>query len=294
MNYNKIFFLLLILLFACLYVGSYKENYTNLNRSDGLEKNIFLLWLQGWENAKWLNRQIIESWKINNPDWKIHYIDLNNLKDYVNDIDYIYDETKNISPQAKSDIIRLSLLKNHGGIWADATLLCMQPLDHWVYEATDPVGFWMYHGNGGGMSNETGPASWFIVSKKNNYMITKWKRKCDEYWNNNDSTDNYFWMDGLFKDLLETDETFNEMWSKVPHLSCELDGQSHTLSRYGMENDTSHIKRLFLESPPYVLKFWKGWNDIFPDIDTDKCKKSNGYYAIELSKRSFSYKHKMA
>lgn len=95
-----------------------------------LQKNIFLLWLQGWESAKWLNKQVGESWEINNPEWKIHYIDLVNLKDYVNDIDYIYDEQKIISPQAKSDIIRLSLLKNHGGIWADTTMLCMQPLDH--------------------------------------------------------------------------------------------------------------------------------------------------------------------
>jgi len=125
-----------------------------------LQKNIFLLWLQGWENAKWLNKQVAESWEINNPEWKIHYIDLANLKDYVNDIDYIYDEQKKISPQAKSDIIRLSLLKNHGGIWADATMLCMQPLDHWVYEAVEPSQFWMYHGSGSGMTKETGPASW--------------------------------------------------------------------------------------------------------------------------------------
>ena len=87
-----------------------------------IPKNIFLLWLQGWDNAEWLNKQVAESWELNNPGWNIHYIDFKNLKDYVNDIDYIYDDTKNISPQAKSDIIRLSLLKNHGGVWADATM----------------------------------------------------------------------------------------------------------------------------------------------------------------------------
>jgi len=79
-----------------------------------LSKNIFILWLQGWDNAIWLTKQVAESWKINNPDWKLHYICLNNLKDYVDDIDYIYDNNKIISPQAKSDIIRLSLLKK---IW---------------------------------------------------------------------------------------------------------------------------------------------------------------------------------
>ena len=119
-----------------------------------IQKNIFILWLQGWDNAKWLNKKVAESWKINNLDWTVHCIDLVNLKDYVNDINYIYDNQKDISPQAKSDIIRLSLLKNYGGVWADATMLCMQPLEHWVHPAVEPVGLWMYHGHGGGMSKE--------------------------------------------------------------------------------------------------------------------------------------------
>ncbi len=112
------------------------------------EKNIFLLWLQGWDKAPWLQRQVLESWIINNPDWNVILIDQNNLVNYVNDIDYIYDQNKIISPQAKSDIIRLSLLKNHGGVWADSTLLCMQPLDHWVFDAFKNSGIWMYHGHG--------------------------------------------------------------------------------------------------------------------------------------------------
>lgn len=258
-----------------------------------IEKNIFLLWLQGWDKASWLNRQVAESWEINNPEWKIHFIDFENLKDYVNDIDYIYDTNKNISPQAKSDIIRLSLLKNHGGIWADATMLCMQPLDHWVHEAVEPSGLWMYHGHGAGMSKENGPASWFIISNKENYLINKWKEKCDEYWNLNQFTNNYFWMDGLFKNLFETDEKFRNLWSKVPYLYCELDGQSHTLAHHGMENNTPLIKQLFLEKPPYALKFWKSWNETSHDIHSEHVKNSNGYYAIQMSKRKFCYKHSM-
>ena len=100
-----------------------------------MQKNIFLLWLQGWTNAPWLQKKVLKSWTINNPDWNIYLIDENNLAKYVNDIHYIFDKSKKITPQAKSDIIRLSLLKNHGGIWADSTLLCMQPLNYWVFEA---------------------------------------------------------------------------------------------------------------------------------------------------------------
>ena len=256
-----------------------------------LNKNIFILWLQGWPNASWLNKQVAESWKINNPEWKIHLIDLENLKNYVNDIDYIYDSNKNITPQAKSDIIRLSLLKNLGGVWADATMLCMQPLDYWLQEAIQDTGFWMYHGHGAGMNKETGPASWFIISTQNNYIIYMWKEYCDKYWQENNHAQHYFWMDGLFKQLFETNMIFKQMWLKVPYLYCELDGQSHTLAHHRMDNNTPHIKNLFLESPPYALKFWNYWNDIFPDPTSASCINSNGYYAIEMSKRKYTYKH---
>ena len=85
-----------------------------------MDKNIFLLWLQGWKNAPWLQQQVLNSWQINNPNWNLILLDFNNLSEYVNDINYIYDSLKEISPQAKSDIIRLSVLKNHGGVWADS------------------------------------------------------------------------------------------------------------------------------------------------------------------------------
>jgi hypothetical protein len=257
-----------------------------------LQKNIFILWLQGWENAKWLNKQVAESWKINNPEWKVHLIDLVNLKDYVNDIDYIYDEQKNIIPSHKSDIIRLSLLKNHGGVWADATMLCMQPLDHWVHEAVEPSKCWMYHGDcAGQMSN--GCAIWFIISQKDEYIISKWKDAMDNFWNSNSTSENYFMTDELFIKLYNNDSYFKELWMNVPYIYCELEGQSHTLAHYGMENDTPHLKSIFEKTPPYALKFWKSWNDIFPDINTEKCINSNGYYAIQLSKRKLCFKHIM-
>jgi hypothetical protein len=246
-----------------------------------IPKNIFLLWLQGWDNAKWLNKQVAESWELNNPGWTIHYIDFENLKHYVNDIDYIYDDTKNISPQAKSDIIRLSLLKNYGGVWADATMLCMRALDSWVEDVINYSGLWMYHGR----DNE--PAVWFILSRKNGYMITKWKEVCDKYWNINDCAHCYCWLHDLFNKLVEEDKNYKKLWCRVPYIDCELDGKSHTLFHHGMENNTPHIKELFKTRPPLALKFWKSWNDIFPDVTTEKCINSNGYYAIQMSKRKY-------
>jgi hypothetical protein len=244
-----------------------------------INKTIWLLWLQGWDSAPWLAQQVKKSWELKNPGWTVALITNDNLKDYVTGIDYVYRDT--ISPQAKSDIIRLSLLQSHGGVWADATLLCLQPLDSWVEEAIEASNFWMYHGTGGGMDIMQGPASWFIVSKKGSYIISKWKAACDEYWKERSSTDNYFWMDALFRGLYEGDTEFKKQWDAVPYISCEAEGQAHMFAEGSWKENTESIKKIIKDSPPRVVKLWeKRWTDAFPTID-DKTKESNGYYAIQ-------------
>jgi len=110
-----------------------------------MNKTIWLLWFQGWENAPYLQREVALSWENNNPGWKIQYLDMNNLNDFIKYIDYMYDTNKQISLQAKSDIVRLSLLKNHGGVWADSTMLCMQPLDTVMMKDFNQVLFIHHH-----------------------------------------------------------------------------------------------------------------------------------------------------
>ncbi len=260
-----------------------------------INKTIWIFWLQGWENAPLLQQEVVESWIINNPGWKIEKISKENIKDYVSDIDYIYDSNKNISPAALSDIVRLSLLKNYGGVWADSTLLCMQPLDSWIHKTIEKSGFWMYHGNGAKMNKFLGPVSWFIVSVKNSYIIEKWKLKVDEYWKNRNTDDNYFWMDAQFRDLVIEDDKFYQLWTNTPYLYSEDDGQSHTLAHHSMFSNSHNIKNLFLSKPPYVLKLWGFWNSHFPtkeSYESEHCKLTNAYYAILMSKRgNVTYNH---
>ena len=99
------------------------------------------------------------------------------------DADYLFDPTKSITFQSRSDIIRLALLNRYGGVWADSTMLCLEPLDNWLPKDNNmQSGLWMYHGNGGRFVPGTGPASWFIISLPGGYMIQRWKAACDAYW----------------------------------------------------------------------------------------------------------------
>lgn len=259
-----------------------------------LNKTIWILWLQGWEHAPWLQRQVAKSWEVNNPDWTIQYVCLANLRDFVTDIDYIYDETKQISPQLKSDIIRVALLNKHGGVWADSTMICMQPLEHWVHDAVKASGFWMYRGTGDGMDLSVAPASWFMISKTNSLIIRMWKMTFDDFWEKNNHTEKTWLIDILFHKCFNENAVFREQWIKTPFLDCEVEGGAHCLHRWNsMVEDYDWLKRIFEERPPYALKMWGWWHDIFPDPTTERCMRSTGYHAIQLSNRRIEYKHEM-
>jgi len=248
----------------------------------GLNKTIWLLWLQGWDKAPWIVQKVKESWEKQNDGWKIITLTSDNLKEYV-DIPYI--GKGSITPQAKSDIIRLSILEKHGGVWADATLLCMKPLDSWVWEHIKPSDFWMYHGADWGPKDiNHGPASWFIVSKQGSYIISKWKSACDIYWAHRETPHSYLWMDSLFKDIYDTDEKFKKEWDAIINIDCEAPLQPHMFVFGSWKQDSEQLKNDLRHKSPFVIKMSsRQWQEEFPDVTSNKCISSTGFFAIEIA-----------
>lgn len=258
-KYNKklniiIILFLIILYFYVLKSYLYKNNehFQNINELKNInKKTIWLLWLQGWDNNVPLLIQMIKySWIKQNSDWNIELVSEDNLKNYISIPNYYYNIP---TPQAKSDYIRLALLATYGGVWADASLPCLISLDLWIYDALEPVGFWMYHGRDRG----NGPASWFIISIKQSYIIQTWRNECENFWKLYNPGDilEYYWMDYLFNDLMKNDLKFLDEWKKVPYIWCESKGQSHYLMQNNnIYSDDQNIKNIFIYNPPYVVK----------------------------------------
>jgi hypothetical protein len=288
-SFKKYLIILLLIFFITILLLLQTKELFRIN----INKTIWILWLQGEENIPWLSKQVIESWKINNKNWKVELLTLDNLNTFLPDLTYIHKD--GITPQAKSDIIRLSILSKYGGIWADASLLCMQPLDNWIDKYfNNENNFWMYHGTGGGMDITKGPASWFMISCSDSIIIDKWKKACDNFWKTRDNLDSYFtdkysipdyyWMDGLFRELYENDSEFKKSWDKVPALSCEDYGQSHSLAGKILDSDEK-LKDYLKKNRPFVLKLCnKAWSSKCLNQNTDECKNTTTYYAIQLSK----------
>jgi hypothetical protein len=229
-------------------------------------KTIWLLWLQGWDKAPWYIHKVKDSWVKHNPGWNVELVSADTVNIKI---------PGGASPAAASDIIRLNLLARHGGVWADATMLCMRPLDTWVHDAIRPTGFWMYHGEVDGPDS---PASWFIISKKNNYLITKWRDECNLYWKKNSKAHTYRWMDELFMKLIETDPECRRIWRGTPYLNCEAPGQAHMLAGKTLGSDPE-LKEILRSRPPYAVKLSRHGA---PDQITDEFKETNMYYALMI------------
>ena len=80
-----------------------------------------MCWFQGWDSAPEIVQLCLESWKYHNPEWDIVLLDKGNIKQYV-DLDKVLPKTfMENTPAGYSDVLRIALLKEYGGVWADAT-----------------------------------------------------------------------------------------------------------------------------------------------------------------------------
>lgn len=239
------------------------------SRSEAIEgKTVWILWFQGWDVAPKVALDVRRSWVDYNPEWTVRSLSDSDLPSLIPGVMEALPE--GLSEAARSDVVRLNLLSKYGGVWADATMLCMRPLEDWVYPALEPSGFWMYHGD----QNDKGPNSWFIVSQKGSYMIDRWRDACDRYWKSRSEPHDYLWMDSLFRDLLSSDPEFEAQWDRVPFVSCEAFGEAHALNGRYSEIDTE-IQEALRKSPPYALKLSHHEGDFSPE--------SNAGVAIQIS-----------
>lgn len=114
------------------------------------KKYIWTAWLQGFEDMPQVVQKCIESFKKNAGDYEVKVITLNNIYEYIDINPKLKSEFMkgNIKPAHFTDYIRMKLLKEYGGVWLDATLFMVKPLDDniwnpklqlWnrVYDVTD-------------------------------------------------------------------------------------------------------------------------------------------------------------
>jgi hypothetical protein len=179
-------------------------------------KTIWTCWFQGRKNAPPLVRSCLNSWERYNPNWDLRCLDSSSVERYVPLSQYIDLNKKTLTAASLSDVLRILLLHEFGGLWVDATLLCNRPLDDWLPEVMGE-GFFAFAAPAPGRPL----ASWFLSADTNHHLISAWCRQTVAYWSDRTATDDYFWFHHLFREMIRSDLQAAEAWSRVPKISAD-------------------------------------------------------------------------
>lgn len=191
-----------------------------------MRKIIWTCWFQGRRAAPDLVQRCIASWEHKNPDWEVRCLDAENVACFTSIRDHVDLQRQTITAASLSDLVRLLLLHEYGGVWADATVFCNRPLYEWLSEAM-ATGFFAFANPG----PDRLLASWFLAAAPGNALLSRWAARALRYWRGRSASDDYFWVHHEFGQLCSIDAEARAVWNAVPKISA--DGP-HSVQRVGM------------------------------------------------------------
>lgn len=182
----------------------------------GEQSNIWVFWWQGIENAPEIVRTCVNSIKRNAGNHQIVVLDKSNYQQYVTFPDYILEKFRagKITITHFSDLLRATLLYEYGGIWMDATLYMLHPLDRQIEKRV----FYTINFNGSKKSNVKTDqwTAFFLASAKQNSMIGLLQRLFFEYWKNEEELIVYLLIDYFLTLIYENVEEARQVMDAVP------------------------------------------------------------------------------
>jgi len=190
-----------------------------------------------------------------NSGWEVRFLDEENVTDWVEQEfwDFVLDEAK--APHrfyaGASDYLRMYLLKKHGGVWMDASVLVLRPLD-WIYDIPNNpelVMFWNNQVYSQHYVEEWDPCAhkyprwsetWFLAAPKGSRTIQDWLNELHKAFMYNSTVDyliaqgittdirtaqdlDYFVAYTVFQVILDRDRT-PASTRNIAYLHCGLDG----------------------------------------------------------------------
>ena len=198
-------------------------------RRDGFEtalprripRKIWIYWDTGEATAPPVVKACIDSWRDLNPGWEVTVLD----GDWIAaSAGVIPPPGEHITVQAYSDLVRLRLLRRYGGVWVDATVICLKPLDDWL----PPVA---RHGFFAFLWTEADKwfvlpnvhrimTSWFLASEPEGAIIAPWEEKSFAYWDGRRKPHDYYWVHLILEYLRLTDRSVRRAFDAMPKLGA--------------------------------------------------------------------------
>ncbi len=154
---------------------------TSSGTSTALPKIVWIFWGQGLEQAPDLVKHCVASWRKMNPSWDVRIWAEATAEPLLRKAAIPWERLDTFPLVNKSNILRLRLLTEHGGVWADATTFCLQPLDEWLPDCMR-AGFFCFRDPGA----DRLVANWFLASDRDDRLAILWRDAHEAFWNDRD------------------------------------------------------------------------------------------------------------
>lgn len=150
-----------------------------------------------------------------NFDQKI--LNMESIDNYSDLPGFVYDRLKygRMHFAHFSDLLRLNLLKNHGGVWMDATDYMTAPIPKYITDED----FFVFLTDKRTRFPYSFMQNFFIRAKKGSFLLNAWHDMCLEYWKNEVKDIEYFQHQLMFRALVTKNKTAKELFNKMPHVS---------------------------------------------------------------------------
>lgn len=209
---------------------------------------VFVYWAQGIENAPDIARSCYRS-ICRFAGRRVVTLRDENLPEWVDLDPRVVDRTAHLRAHF-SDILRVELLKNHGGIWLDATCLLTQqlpPQDQLLGRAD----FFAFR------RSATRLSSWCLAARRSSYIIHMLSAALQMYWETHDQLIDYFLFHAIFEALNNLDEHFLRDWgartdldAEVPHLMQRSMYKRFEPTRWAELSTASFVHKLTYKLDP--------------------------------------------
>lgn len=209
---------------------------------------IWVCWLQGEKDAPPLVKACINSLRKNMPEKRIVVLTESSIQEYVQFPAYIWEKRKSglISHAHFSDLLRVAILCEYGGIWCDATLLCTSTPPKYM---TDSPMFVFKSMDLQRIDIQTTLCSnWYIAAWSNQRILLLTRNLLYEHWRSSDSIGNYFAFH-IF--LAMSARRYPDDWKRIPFynnhsphtLQFEL-GEKYSQERWDQITTMSPLHKL--------------------------------------------------
>lgn len=204
------------------YLGRYKsamksELPSNLEPDGKYPDRIWVMWLQGEENAPQIVKNCLKNIRKYKGNRKIEFLTADTIKNYIQLPRYIEEKYKNkgIMPAIYSDIVRYCLLYKYGGTWVDATVLLTGEIPDKILN--EDLFMFSYHK----LKTHNGlflATNWFIHAKPGSVVMKDLINLHLEYWKNENRLLDYY-LSFLFLTMaVNNDSEAKKVFEKMPYV----------------------------------------------------------------------------